>query len=309
MSVTIFDSKDVQDFLRVVANLDGAGGNERAKLVMHRILSDLFKIIEDLDLSADEIWTGINYINKLGSENEAALLAAGVGLEHYIDMRLDAEDKALGISGGTPRTIEGPLYVAGAPVMEGKARLDKNPDPDTVPLRIHGTVTGPDGAPVAGALVEVWHSDSKGFYSHFDPTGRQSEFNLRGAIRTGADGKYDVLTKMPASYGCPPSGATQTLLNALNRHGNRPAHVHYFVTTDKFRKLTTQFNIEGDPLIWDDFAFATREGLIPHVVDKNDGRAVGFDEDAYRDIEFNIELTPLVNGKDNQLVERARAAA
>lgn len=309
MSVKIFDSKDVQDFLRVVANLDGAGGNERAKLVVHRILSDLFKIIEDLDLSADEIWTGINYINKLGSENEAALLAAGVGLEHYIDMRLDAEDKALGISGGTPRTIEGPLYVAGAPVMEGKARLDKNPDPDTVPLRIHGTVTGPDGAPVAGALVEVWHSDSKGFYSHFDPTGRQSEFNLRGAIRTGADGKYDVLTKMPASYGCPPSGATQTLLNQLNRHGNRPAHVHYFVTTDKFRKLTTQFNIEGDPLIWDDFAFATREGLIPHVVDKNDGRAVGFDEDAYRDIEFNIELTPLVNGKDNQLVERARAAA
>ncbi|WP_234051396.1 MULTISPECIES: catechol 1,2-dioxygenase [unclassified Xanthobacter] len=309
MSVNIFSGKEVQDFLRVVANLDGAGGNERAKLVVHRILSDLFKMIEDLDLTPDEIWTGINYINKLGADGEAALLAAGVGLEHYIDMRLDAEDKALGISGGTPRTIEGPLYVAGAPVMEGKARLDKNPDPDTVPLHIHGRVTGPDGAPVAGALVEIWHSDSKGFYSHFDPTGRQSEFNLRGAIRTAADGTYEVLTRMPASYGCPPSGATQTLLNQLNRHGNRPAHVHYFVTTDKFRKLTTQFNIEGDPLTWDDFAFATREGLVPHVVDKNDGRAVGFDEDAYRDIEFNIELTALVGGKDNQVVERARAAA
>lgn len=309
MSVNIFSGKEVQDFLRVVANLDGAGGNARAKLVVHRILSDLFKMIEDLELTPDEIWTGINYINKLGADGEAALLAAGVGLEHYIDMRLDAEDKALGISGGTPRTIEGPLYVAGAPVMEGKARLDKNPDPDTVPLHIHGRVTGPDGAPVAGALVEIWHSDSKGFYSHFDPTGRQSEFNLRGAIRTAADGTYEVLTRMPASYGCPPSGATQTLLNQLNRHGNRPAHVHYFVTTDKFRKLTTQFNIEGDPLTWDDFAFATREGLVPHVVDKNDGRAVGFDEDAYRDIEFNIELTALVGGKDNQVVERARAAA
>ncbi|MFC2253582.1 catechol 1,2-dioxygenase [Labrys portucalensis] len=309
MSVTICDGKDVQDFLRVVANLDGGGGNERAKKIVHRILSDLFKTIEDFDLTPDEIWAGINYVNKLGSEGEAALLAAGLGLEHYIDLRLDAEDKELGITGGTPRTIEGPLYVAGAPVAEGKARLDKNPDPDAAPLRIHGTVTGPDGAPVAGALVEIWHSDSKGFYSHFDPTGRQSEFNLRGAIRTGADGRYEALTKMPASYGCPPSGSTQTLLNLLNRHGNRPAHVHFFVTTDKFRKLTTQFNIEGDPLIWDDFAFATREGLIPHIVEKNDGRSVGFDEDAYRDIEFNLELTPLVHGKDNQVVNRARAAA
>lgn len=309
MSVKIFDGKDVQDFLRVVANLDGGGGNERAKTIIHRILSDLFKAIEDLDLTPDEIWAGINYFNKLGSDGESALLAAGLGLEHYIDMRLDAEDAELGITGGTPRTIEGPLYVAGAPVAEGKARLDKDPDPDTGPLRIHGTVTGPDGSPVAGALVEIWHSDSKGFYSHFDPTGRQTEFNLRGAIRTGADGRYEALTRMPASYGCPPSGATQTLLNQLNRHGNRPAHVHFFVTTDTFRKLTTQFNIEGDPLIWDDFAFATRDGLIPHVLEKNGGKAVGFEEDAYRDIEFDLQLTPLIHGKDNQLVGRARAAA
>lgn len=309
MSVKIFDSKNVQNFLRVVANLDDDGGNARAKEIVHRLLSDLFKTIEDLDLTPDEIWTGINYINKLGSENEAALLAAGIGLEHYIDLRLDAEDRALGITGGTPRTIEGPLYVAGAPVAEGKARLDKDPDADASPLRVHGTVTGPDGSPVAGALVEIWHSDSKGFYSHFDPTGRQSEFNLRGAILTGADGRYEALTSMPSPYGCPPSGATQTLLNQLNRHGNRPAHVHFFVTTSEFRKLTTQFNIEGDPLIWDDFAFATREELIPHVVEKNDGRAVGFDEDAYRDIEFNIELTPRINGEDNQIVKRARAAA
>lgn len=309
MSVKIAQTKSVQDFLRVVANLDGAGGNARTKEIVHRILSDLFKTIDDFDMTPDEVWVGINYLNKLGADNEAALLAAGLGIEHYVDLRLDAEDEALGITGGTPRTIEGPLYVAGAPVSQGKARIDKDPDSEAAPLRIHGIVTGPDGAPVEGALVEVWHSDSKGFYSHFDPTGRQSAFNLRGAIRTGADGRYEVLTKMPASYGCPPTGATQTLLNQLNRHGNRPAHVHFFVTSDTCRKLTTQFNIEGDPLIWDDFAFATREGLIPHVVEKTGGRAIGFDEDAFRDIEFNIALTSKVAGKDNQIVERARAAA
>jgi catechol 1,2-dioxygenase len=114
---------------------------------------------------------------------------------------------------------------------------------------------------------------------------------------------------MPVGYGCPPRGATQQLLDVLARHGNRPAHVHFFATSDKHRKLTTQINIEGDPLIWDDFAYATREDLIPHVVDKTGGLALGMKADAYKEIEFNICLTPLVQGKDNQLVNRLRASA
>ena len=113
---------------------------------------------------------------------------------------------------------------------------------------------------------------------------------------------------MPVGYGCPPHGSTQELLNALARHGNRPAHVHFFVTSDNFRKLTTQINIEGDPLIWDDFAYATREELIPHVVEKKGGFALGLKADAYKEIQFDIALTRLVEGKDNQLVSRQRTA-
>ena len=307
MSVKVFDTKQVQDLLKSASNLEGVGGNPRAKQVVHRLLSDLFKAIEDLDLTPDEIWAGVNYFNKLGQDGEAALLAAGTGLEHYIDIRLDAEDAALGVSGGTPRTIEGPLYVAGAPVQNGSARLDKDPDEDAGPLLITGTVTDPQGKPVEGAVVEVWHCNSKGFYSNFDPTGPQTPFNLRGAIRTGADGKYTAYTLLPNGYGCPPAGATQQLLNLINRHGNRPAHVHYFVTSDKFRKLTTQFNVEGDPLTWDDFAYATREGLVPHVVEKTGGKVLGFKDDNYKEIVFDIRLTPLVDGTDNQVVQRQRA--
>lgn len=55
----------------------------------------------------------MNYLNKLGRDGEAALLAAGLGLEKYLDIRMDEEDKRAGLDGGTPRTIEGPLYVAG----------------------------------------------------------------------------------------------------------------------------------------------------------------------------------------------------
>jgi catechol 1,2-dioxygenase len=308
MNTKVFHTKEVQDLLKAAANLEGNSGNPRFQQVVYRLLSDLFKAIDDLDITPDEVWAGVNYLNKLGQDGEAALLAAGVGLEKYLDIRMDAADKAAGVEGGTPRTIEGPLYVAGAPVRDGVAKIDLDPDDGAAPLVIHGTVTDLNGKPVAGAVVECWHANSHGFYSHFDPTGTQSEFNLRGAVRTGADGKYEFRTLMPVGYGCPPQGATQQLLDGLGRHGNRPAHVHFFVTGENCRKLTTQFNIEGDPLIWDDFAYATREELIPPVVEKTGGNALGLKADAYKDIEFNFTLTPLVKGKDNQLVQRPRAA-
>jgi catechol 1,2-dioxygenase len=308
VSVNVFETKEVQDLLWAAANLGSEDGNARAKQITHRLLSDLFKAIDDLNMTPDEIWAGVNYFNRLGRDGEAALLAAGLGLEKFLDIRMDAEDRHADIRSGTPRTIEGPLYVAGAPLRDGVAKIDINPDEDAGPLIIRGTVRGPDGKPVADAVVECWHANSKGFYSHFDPTGAQSDFNLRGAVKTGQDGKYEFRTLMPVGYGCPPQGSTQQLLNLLARHGNRPAHVHFFVTSDNFRKLTTQINIEGDPLIWDDFAYATREDLIPHVVEHTGGAALGLKADAYKEIEFDIGLTCLVEGKDNQVVNRQRTS-
>ncbi|MDN4574885.1 catechol 1,2-dioxygenase [Pandoraea cepalis] len=309
MSVKVFDTSEVQALLSAAANLGNPTGDTRTKQIVHRLLSDFFKAIDDLDITPDEIWAGVNYFNKLGQDGEAALLAAGLGLEKYLDVRMDAEDRAAEIEGGTPRTIEGPLYVAGAPLRDAVSKIDLDADADAGPLVIRGKVTGPDGQPVAGAVVECWHANSNGFYSHFDPTGAQSPFNLRGAVRTDAQGKYEFRTLMPVGYGCPPQGATQQLLDALARHGNRPAHVHFFVTSEQHRKLTTQINIEGDPLIWDDFAYATREDLIPHVVEKTGGATLGLKADDYKEIEFDIQLSPLTHGKDNQIVHRLRASA
>lgn len=43
------------------------------------------------------------------------------------------------------------------------------------------------------------------------------------------------------------------------------------------------------------------------MVDRHDGRARGLDSDDYKDIRFDIHLTALVDGKDNQVVNRLRA--
>ena len=88
-----------------------------------------------------------------------------------------------------------------------------------------------------------------------------------------------------------------------------PGDVHDIAAALSKRPRRVEFNIEGDPLIWDDFAYATREELIPPVVEKTGGAALGLKADAYKDIEFNFTITPLVQGKDNQLVYRLRASA
>ena len=42
------------------------------------------------------------------------LLAAGLGFEHFLDLRFDEKERLAGLEGGTPRTIEGPLWIADA---------------------------------------------------------------------------------------------------------------------------------------------------------------------------------------------------
>lgn len=100
---------------------------------------------------------------------------------------IEEDMKAAGLEGGTIRTIEGPLYVAGAPEEKGFARLDDGIDLDTgTVLFMQGAVYGEDGNPVPNAKVEVRHANSLGNYSFFDES--QSHFNLRRSIITDENG-------------------------------------------------------------------------------------------------------------------------
>ncbi len=72
-------------------NVDTATGevNPRVQQIVVRLLGDLFKAIEDLDISQTELWKGLEYFTDAGQANELGLLAAGLGLEHYLDLRAD----------------------------------------------------------------------------------------------------------------------------------------------------------------------------------------------------------------------------
>jgi catechol 1,2-dioxygenase len=276
MGTSFVETPEIQNLLDRVAGLDCDGGNARMKGIVRDLIESCMTVIARYDVSEDEVWNAVNFMQGAAGAGELGLLMPGVGLEHFIDLYMDAKDAEAGKSGGTPRTIEGPLYVEGAPIVESGAYLTDDAD-DTDTLYMTGRIIGPDGEAVTDGLVHVWHADSHGFYSHFDPTHAQTPFNNRRRLKIAADGTYAFSSKMPNGYSVPPGGASDTLMKALGRHGNRPAHVHFFIEAPGYRRLTTQINFGDDPFAADDFAFGTREGLLPVPNRQGDSDHIAFD--------------------------------
>lgn len=286
----------VQDLLDRASGLSEDGGTPRLKAITRDLLEAIMVIVEKYDITESEFWEATAFLQ--GGAEEFGLIVPGVGLEHFLDLHMDAKDTENGYEGGTPRTIEGPLYVEGAPLAENGVNLSTDPD-DTETLTMSGVLRGPDGEPVKDAILHVWHANSKGFYSHFDPTGEQSPFNNRRRIQLGDDGRYAFESKMPRGYSCPPGGATEKLMQLLGRHGDRPAHVHFFVEAPGYRALTTQINFGDDPLARSDFAFGTRDGLLP--VPNRDGDTAH--------VEFDFELQKAKSSDDEKFSARPRLSA
>ncbi|UXJ54983.1 catechol 1,2-dioxygenase [Pseudomonas citronellolis] len=303
MTVKISQTAEIQKFFEEAAGYGNDNGSPRLKQIVLRVLQDTAKLIEDLEVTDDEFWTAVDYLNRLGGRGEAGLLVAGLGIEHFIDLLNDAKDAQIGKTGGTPRTIEGPLYVAGAPIVEGEARMDDGSEDGVATVMfLEGQVLDLDGKPVAGATVDLWHANTKGNYSYFDQS--QSEYNLRRRIITDAEGRYRARSIVPSGYGCDPQGPTQECLDQLGRHGQRPAHIHFFISAPGYRHLTTQINLSGDQYLWDDFAYATRDGLVGEVKFAENVRGI---EGRVAELEFSFQLQKAASAEDEQRSHRPRA--
>jgi len=303
MTVKISQTAEIQKFFEEAAGYGNDNGSPRLRQIVLRVMQDTAKIIEDLEVTDDEFWTAVDYLNRLGGRGEAGLLVAGLGIEHFIDLLNDAKDAQIGKTGGTPRTIEGPLYVAGAPIVEGEARMDDGSEDGVATVMfLEGQVLDLDGKPIAGATVDLWHANTKGNYSYFDQS--QSEYNLRRRIITDAEGRYRARSIVPSGYGCDPQGPTQECLDQLGRHGQRPAHIHFFISAPGYRHLTTQINLSGDQYLWDDFAYATRDGLVGEVKFAENVRGI---DGRVAELEFSFQLQKAASAEDEQRSQRPRA--
>jgi protocatechuate 3,4-dioxygenase beta subunit len=127
----------------------------------------------------------------------------------------------------------GPFYLPGAP-FRSKLAPDSQPGERLV---ISGRVLAAPGcAPLAGAVVDVWHASTAGFYYGLEASRplKPEEYLLRGRIRTGEDGRYSFDTILPGKY-------------QVNENWVRPRHIHYIVSHPTRQSLTTQLYFEGDP--------------------------------------------------------------
>jgi catechol 1,2-dioxygenase len=251
-----------KQLLDIVNTQHIAPGNPRLRQISERIVTDLFKTIDEMDITPDEFWAATDWLNRLAQGGQVGLITAGLGFDRLLDIRMDEADARAGRAAGTPRAIEGPLFVAGAPSSTYEVRLDAG-EPKGEIFVMEGQVLDTDGKPVAHASMDVWHANEVGGYSHFFP-GMQP-YELRRHIETDAQGQYRFRSFLPPGYAIPPNSPTSELFEGLGRHGHRPAHIHFLVVAPGQRTLTTQVNIPGDTYIDDDFAFATRDGLIVKI--------------------------------------------
>ena len=106
---------------------------------------------------------------------------------------------------------------------------------------VTGVVCNPYGAPLGGALIEIWQCDQTGRYLHRDDPNtarpRDAGFQGYGKAVTDARGAFRFRTIKPVSYSAILGGEEIW----------RAPHIHATVSTGGVRRLTTQLYVAGAP--------------------------------------------------------------
>lgn len=190
--------------------------------------------------------------------------------------------------GNNPTTTDilGPFYRPGSPMRSNIAP----PGTAGQPFSVSGTIFKSDGKPMASALVEVWQCDEKGVYDN-----TSDDYLCRGALKTGADGKYMFKTIIPVPYSV--------------GGGYRPAHIHMRISSDDHQDLITQIYFKGDPHLKEDPSSASPQAVNRILEIKNSGKDKFVNFDIVMSKQFPLEaaafkkLTGLYNMNDNSMCD------
>jgi protocatechuate 3,4-dioxygenase beta subunit len=165
-------------------------------------------------------------------------------------------------TGATESTVLGPFYAPGSPLRGyGESMIEA---PAGLPALVHGRVLGVDGAPIAGAELDVWQNGDNRLYAVQDT--ESDEDHLRGRYRTGSDGAYAFVGVRPVPYTIPSDGPVGRMLARTGRHPWRPSHIHMIVSADGYRSVTTHIFDAESAYLDSDAVFAVKPSLLRDFV-------------------------------------------
>ncbi|WP_086664835.1 dioxygenase [Lentzea kentuckyensis] len=261
----------------------------RTAQLMTALVRHLHDFAREVRLTEAEWMAAIRWLTATGQisdeKREEFILASDVlGLSMLIVQMNHRFDPA-----ATPATVLGPFHIDGSPELGFGG--DMSDDVPGTPLYLTGTVRSLDGAPVPGAVLDVWQADADGAYeAQLDV----DEARLRAKYRAEADGSYCVRTITPKGYSIPMDGPVGDLIAQTEISHFRPAHVHFLVTADGFEPLITHLFEEGAEYLDSDVVFGTKQELVVRFEPREPGPTPGGGTSAVPWVEarFDFVLQP-----------------
>jgi catechol 1,2-dioxygenase len=264
----------------------------RLREIMLALIRHLHAFVKEVRLTEAEWFQAIEILTEAGKmcsdkRQEFILFSDTLGVSMVVDL-LDHRKP----EGATESTVFGPFHRLGAPELPAGGNIAHR-DRTGTPALIGGRVLDLDGKPIAGALLDVWQTQSNGLYDAQDQD--PDALHMRGKFRTDAEGRYLVRTVVPVNYPIPSDGPVGRMLKATGRHPWRPAHTHFVVSADGYEPVTTHIFDRTDPYLRSDAVFAVKESLIVDFArhEKPDEKAkeAGI-SGPYCTTEFDFRLTP-----------------
>ena len=236
-----------------------AAKDDRIRQVSEALVRHLHAFVREIEPTQAEWETGIDFLTRTGQmcddkRQEFILLSDTLGVSMLVDAINHRTPE-----GATETTVLGPFYVQRAP--EHPLGADISGTMEGAPLLVTGTVSTAGGEPLAGAVVDVWHSDDDGYYDvqQLDEIG---ELAMRARFRTDENGRFWFWSIRPAAYPIPHDGPVGKMLEAQGRHPWRPAHVHFMISAPGHQTLVTHVFAAGDQYLDSDVVFGVKDSLI-----------------------------------------------
>jgi hydroxyquinol 1,2-dioxygenase len=235
----------------------GSQASPRVREVMASLTRHLHDFVREVRLTEEEWERGIAFLTETGhrcddKRQEFILLSDVLGISMLCVALNHARTER-----ATEATVFGPFHVPDAPMFANGDDISNGGCGD--PCLVSGTVRGVNGEAVPFAQIDIWHADGSGAY---DVQDAMSEFRCRGRIRSDEQGRFLFRTVKPVAYKIPDDGPVGKLLEQLDRHPWRPAHIHFKVDADGYETLITHVFENGDPYLDSDAVFGVRSSLI-----------------------------------------------